>query len=124
MPLNERINLKLYGLLTIISNLVLSYFIPFEIKYILCLVVIAIAVSANHLMLGTAVIMMTRSAASSKDTTPVGKKLAFIFIGKFAVLGGTLVIGIHFMDDLVIIPLISYIIQLGILIASLKRDRS
>ncbi len=118
MPLSEKINLQRYALLTIILNVGLGFFIPLELQYIVSLIVLAVAIAMNHLMLGTAVMMLTSVADGQKK----GKKLAFLFIGKFAILAGALLIGIHFMEGLVLIPLISYILQLGILIASLKGE--
>lgn len=120
MRISGKINLKIYLILTVILYSIMGYFIPFSVTNLVCLLAIAIGISVNHLMLASAVSYMASNAASQSDQGPDWKKLGYILFGKFAILGASLLIGIHFMEGLVVIPLISYVLQLGILMTSLQ----
>lgn len=47
--------------------------------------------------------------------------LVFYFLGKITIIFAGLSLGVHFMGDKVIIPLINYILQIFILVLSMRK---
>lgn len=119
--INQKIRVYIYLILTLLVNFFLYRLTDQSIMSILCLALIAIATTANHAVLIYAVSNMIEQAKNKDPSKQYSKNIGILFIIKFLLLGVSLLIGIHFMQGLVIIPLISYVLQLGILMISLKR---
>ena len=62
----------------------------------------------------------------SKDAIESGKRdhmmIALMFVGKLFIVFGALGIGVHFIGNRIIIPLINYVVQILVLSISIRRN--
>lgn len=115
MLYEKKINFAKYLLISFLPYLVgmsleqsLDAFIAYLIIYT-CIVI-------NHIMLLTGVNMLVNAAQGYDRVIIVS-----LFIGKMVILFLGISVGVHFIGNKVIIPVIFYIIQIFVLVFSLKR---
>lgn len=124
MPTNERINFKVYLPLSLILIL-LGYLLsnsPAEFKVI---ATIFLAACINQYMLVRGVDKITKQAANLEtNTEDQGGTLLGLFIGKIIVLIVALVFGVQIMGKRIIIPVLIYVLQIGVLYLSFKKTSS
>ena len=124
MPTNERINFKVYLPLSLILIL-LGYLLsnsPAEFKVI---ATVFLAACINQYMLVRGVDKITKQAANLEtNTEDQGGTLLGLFIGKIIVLIVALVFGVQIMGKRIIIPVLIYVLQIGVLYLSFKKTSS
>ena len=117
MGLKEKINLPLL----IGSHLLISIVLVFLAKNRLELIVffsILIATLLNQYLLARGVEKMFNASKENEKAT--GMTLVF-FLSKFIILFAAMGLGVHFIGNRIIVPILVYIAQLFILLFSLKK---
>ncbi len=124
MPTNERINFKIYvplSLILILSGYLLSNS-PAEFKVI---ATVFIAACLNQYMLVRGVDKLTKEAADPEtNKEDQSGTLLGLFLGKIFVLIVALVLGVQIMGKRIIIPVLIYVLQIGVLYLSFKKTSS
>lgn len=112
--------IRLYLLLTIINVVIFFLLSDKTLKSLLALILVATCAAANQGMLTKSVSMLADNA-TGKAKKMNNKLLIFLMIGKFAILALALVAAIQLMPNLIILPVLVYIVQLGILAFSMNK---
>lgn len=124
MPTNERINFKIYVPLSIILIL-LGYFLSNSSSEFKVIITVFIAACLNQYMLVRGVDKLTKQAASTDaNQEDQSGTLLGLFLGKIFVLIVALVLGVQIMGKRIIIPVLIYVLQIGVLYLSFKKTSS
>lgn len=124
MPTNERINFKIYVPLSIILIL-LGYFLSNSSSEFKVIITVFIAACLNQYMLVRGVDKLTKQAASTEpNQEDQSGTLLGLFLGKIFVLIVALVLGVQIMGKRIIIPVLIYVLQIGVLYLSFKKTSS
>ncbi len=120
MHIRTKINYKKYFLLTIASTLLFCLFARSRSEIIgICIIYVATII--NHWMMMKGVEELVAPHLHVNDDKPLDKtKMAFLFVGKMFVLFGGIYLGVLFMGNRVIIPVLNYVTQIFLLIYSLS----
>ena len=121
MLIAKKINLKKYFLYSLPSIIIATLLCRSGKEY-LSILIVYIATVINHILLIYAVSMMTdvERVQGKKDQ---GKgNLLLLFLAKFCILLLGLYLGILFMGNRVIIPLVNYVILIFVLVLSIRKD--
>lgn len=116
MLIVRKINYKKYIPLAILTSSVCSIFCQ-NWTQVGIVFFCALGTYLNQIMLVKGVSHLT-----SSDTKPKNSDIVFLMIGKVFILFGFLAIGVHFMGNRIIICIINYILLIGVLGISLKRN--
>lgn len=117
MHILEKINFKIYIGLSIVLIL-LNYFLALDMREFKVMMTVFIAACINQYLLVQGIDKLTRQAATN-EASDTGSIIGF-FIGKVIVLIVALIFGVQIMGKRIIIPVIIYVLQIGILYLSLK----
>ncbi|MCB9060533.1 MAG: hypothetical protein H6622_03315 [Halobacteriovoraceae bacterium] len=113
------ISLKNYILFTVLTTLI-SFLICNGQSEIFGVFIVYFSTIINHILLIELVYMLTENAKGS--TTKLSrKKIVFCAIGKMAILAMGLTFGVQLMGKRVIIAVLNYVIQIFILVLSIKK---
>lgn len=124
MPTNERINFKIYVPLSIIL-ISLGYFLSNSSSEFKVIITVFIAACLNQYMLVRGVDKLTKQAASTDaNQEDQSGTLLGLFLGKIFVLIVALVLGVQIMGKRIIIPVLIYVLQIGVLYLSFKKTSS
>lgn len=118
MLISEKIDLKKYCLFSLIL-IIASYFLAQNAAELKAMATVFIAASLNQWMLVRGVNKLTDQAAGSAEKDNFN--LILLFIGKLIVLVVALTLGVQIMGKRIIIPLLIYVLQIGVLYLSLKK---
>ena len=113
MLIKEKVNLPRYMILTVVLFLGLSCFSSWELQELAVMLICAITTCLGNLVLTHCIIKAFK--------TGLGKKEVLLLFGKFLFTGGAVFGSVHFMKDLLILPIALYLGQLPILCFSLRR---
>ena len=114
MLIKSKINLKKYFLLSLLP-LALSLFFVTNWRDVLGIGIVYLATVANHLLLIQGV-MIYLTPGNTRRLIPL-----LLFVGKFLVLALGLSLGVLFMGNRVIIPLVNYLVLISILVVSIRK---
>jgi hypothetical protein len=120
MLISEKVNLKKYILFSL-PILFLALFLSRNSNEIKVMLTVFVAACLNQWMLVNLVLGMTRVASGegSVDKTQV----VIMFIGKVLVLVVALTLGVQIMGKRIIIPVLIYVLQIGVLFLSLNKTK-
>jgi len=121
MLLENRINWKLYLILSVSITFFLLHFWTKSKVEIYVIIATYVATQVNSLLLFKFVgEILFQPLARKKTSKLVAKKMLFLFLKVF-ILGFSFSIGIHFIGNRIIVPLLNYIIHIFLFILCLKR---
>ena len=120
MLLNAKINFKKYTYYTLIL-LALTAFSLKSIQELGAVIIVTLATCLNQWMLVKAVRLASVAAASEKPAG--GVKIIILALGKIVILFGALSFGVHIMGNRIIIPLLFYVLQIGVLYLSFEKTQ-
>ncbi len=119
--LKEKINLKFYFVLTLITIVVIEAVFARSLAEVIVFATISLASTLNQIMLivGLSVVF------EFKDSKPPLRELlkaGGLMLGKTLILGAAFYIGILFVKDRIIIALFIYLVQLANLFLSIRKN--
>lgn len=114
----KKINFKKFFLISIVPT-ALSLLLVRNINEVFAILTIYLATVIYLFMFAEAVYRLTENQRANKNDAKKGK-IAFFFIGKFAILVGALIFGVQIMGNRIIIPVLNYIILIFVLTYSTK----
>ena len=121
MDFLKKINLKLWTPLTLATTLGLSTFLKSPAEYwVMLLVYVATYINLFILMYTLQKLMLSKESIESGRRDHV--MIALMFVGKLFIVFGALGIGVHFIGNRIIIPLINYVVQILVLSISIRRN--
>lgn len=97
----------------------LSLYLAKNLNEVFAILTIYVATVIYLFMFAEAVYRLTENQRANKNDAKRGK-IAFFFIGKFAILVGALIFGVQIMGNRIIIPVLNYIILIFVLTYSTK----
>ncbi|MCO4793102.1 MAG: hypothetical protein KC493_05300 [Bacteriovoracaceae bacterium] len=119
MRIKTKINFKKYFGFTLLTTAFCCFFAR-DIQDIYGIITVYIAAVLNQFMLIELVLSLTES---EEEMTKKRKwTLLGMAVGKMALLFGGISLGVHFMGNRVIIPLLNYVIQIFLLGVSFNTD--
>ncbi len=120
MLISEKVNFKKYFLFSL-PILTLALFLSRNSNEIKVMLTVFVAACLNQWMLVNLVLGMTRVASGegSVDKT----QMVIMFIGKVLVLVVALTLGVQIMGKRIIIPVLIYVLQIGVLFLSLNKTK-
>ena len=120
MLISEKVNFKKYLLLSL-PILILALYLSRNASEIKVMLTVFIAACLNQWMLVNLVLGMTRVA--SGEGTVDKTQMVIMFIGKILVLVVALTLGVQIMGKRIIIPVLIYVLQIGVLFLSLNKSK-
>ena len=121
MHISEKIDLRKYALLSTIL-LAAAYFLARDMSELKVMLTVFLAACLNQWMLVRGVQKLTNSAIGNEETDKSG--LILLFIGKVIVLLVAIVFGVQIMGKRIIIPVLIYVLQIGVLYLSMKKTQA
>ena len=120
MLTSEKINFKKYILFSL-PIIILAIYLARNTSELKVMLTVFIAACLNQWMLVKLVVGMTRVASGegSVDKT----QMVMMFIGKALVLILALTLGVQIMGKRIIIPVLIYVLQIGVLFLSLNKSK-
>ena len=120
MLIVEKKQIRLYFFLTLLNISIFFLLSQRSLLSLLALSLVAICAGLNQLMLSKAVFLLSDNASGKTEKVNT-KLLIFLMIAKFGILALALVAAIQLMPNLIILPVLVYIVQLAILAFSIKK---
>jgi len=117
MEILSRINFKKYILMVLASTTILFGFSDHSLAVLLVLVTVSVIVFINQIILLYLVGVMTYKKRKKKKK----KILVFLAIFKILILFFALSLGIHFIGDKIILPVLNYVWQIFAIYFSSKQ---
>jgi hypothetical protein len=114
----QKINLKKYLILTLLSTVICLYFSKVE-NDVWGILIVMVFAACSQLALTEAVCLLTNPGTQISEKKKKKKLFLFLML-KLIFLFAGLGFGVHFMGRRVIIPLLNYILQIAALGASLR----
>lgn len=121
MRIGEKINFNVYVGLSIVLIL-FGYLLSQDLNEFKVILTVFFAACINHYMLCTGIEKLTRQA--SEEESSDGGGLLGLFLGKIIVLIVALIFGVQIMGKRIIIPVLIYVLQIGVLYFSFKKTNS
>jgi len=123
MLLKTKVNFKKYLLISLLP-LAICFILAQGRTEIFVIFIIYIGAVINQLLLVELVMEMVNRPKAPEFKKPRKRKLILLFVVKVTVLIAALSLGVHFMGNRVIIPLLNYVVQIFILGVSLINPKS
>ena len=125
MPLkiNDQINLKVFLINTLIANAIVLFFAQ-NLTEAIVFIGIYLASLLNFYMLYIGGREIKRTALLKDGERADKSKVVYMFVGKLFVLFIALSLGVHFIGNKIIIPLLNYVIHIFILAFSLRDKKN
>ena len=120
MLISEKVNFKKY-LIFSLPIIILAIYLARNLSELKVMLTVFVAACLNQWMLVNLVVGMTRVASGegSVDKT----QMVIMFIGKVLVLIVALTLGVQIMGKRIIIPVLIYVLQIGVLFLSLNKPK-
>ena len=115
-----KINLKRYFLLTALSTLLCLFFAN-DINDLFGILIVYCGTIINHIFLTQFVAEMIEGVKNKSSGGSSKMMIAVYAVGKMAILFLSLSLCVHFMGNKVIIALLNYVVQIFLLVFSIKK---